>query len=1148
MASTNITTFPGKVGISNANPTHTLSIGSNVFVDDTGLMVTGTITTTGELSGDGAGLSNIQTSNVIGLTNNVARIGTLETDLESNVTRIETLETDLGSNVTRIETLETDLGSNVTRIGNLESGDITITGTKTFQDDVVLESNLRVQGDLLVANTVNMTVSDPILELGSNNLNTGDVGIVMTRHGASNSNVAMFYDESSDILKLGYTLNGANDTTLEFDSNALAVSVQGALTVGSNLEVGTANLFVDTATGNVGIGTTSPGYQLDIHNSSKATMRLKSNASSGDGDAILYIDSSQTGESDIDFMHDGALNWRLRTGDAAGTNFQIHDDDDTARFVIKQDGNVGIGVTNPGVKLDLPDASSYNPVIRIGTNTTYSDDQLYTLRWGGSGLMGMGLYSSTRTVFGSQGIALHIPATEEYSVRTNGWAKLFALDGATYKAYFGGNVGIGTTSPIARLDINGGAENNTTPALAIRGGLLTESDLYVLNTYSTNTGVGYAAKVIGVNIKNKVETDNTVKIRSNTGGVTSAGAIYLGSDDVNQGIFGVLGGTGAADTTLSEFLTVRASGNVGIGTTSPGGKLDIYTGSTAVVGLSLDRYSSGNYRTDIYQNSYGPDFRVGYDTYGPESILYLKRLSNGTKEVEINGNVGIGTTIPRASLDVYGSTFKYGYEFRYQDGWTSNNNQTFTIPVTGGSARGEMIVEAEVIQVAANSSSERLARIKGIITNYHTGNSYIKLFEGTNVEAFETYVVGTSALASGTFTLKYRPLEGYLQSVVCRLNLKIFIGGYTSYLGSLSRTDNGSNSALTAPTFDTAPHSFGGNVGIGNTNPGFPLTIGTTDGNKILFNQSGTTPGHNITCSSGWQWNFNAARSGQDDDAKITFNISGSSGYDEMMRINHTGVGIGTVSPSHKLTVAAASGDAEVHIQAQGNGSTGAIIYFNGSATNQRKCAIISSPINSWCRQDLHFCHNTSLNYDDVTVADSKMVITNAGNVGIGTTSPGTKLDVNGGIRTRLPHMWARQTVQPANTTSLLLVWNNTVYNDTTLGNMYSTTRTCNFPIKGVYVVTVQAHSYYAGGAVYYTDLRWVQKNSSGGTRWTTYNNPRQLSENSGNSDMHLTGTMVIVADAGDYLEVTHSTSLTTYRNYNGGWNNIRAACIYQVN
>src|SRR5210317_1336292 len=353
MASTNITTFPGKVGISNANPTHTLAIGSNVFVDDTGvnkLVVNGNISATGQFTGDGVGLSNIQTSNVIGLTDNVTRIGTLETDLTDNVTRIGTLETDLTDNVARIGTLETDLTDNVTRIGTLEtdltdnvtrigtletdltnnvtrigtletdlsdnssritsieSGEITITGVKTFQDDIILESNLRVQGDLLVANTVNMTVSDPILELGSNNLNTGDVGLVMTRHGSANSNVAIVFDESEDVLNMGYTLSGANDTTIELDSNALAVNIQGALTAASvngdgsgltniqssnvndfasnvaritslesgdmtidgektfssNLEVGTANLFVDTTTGFVGVGTTNPEYTLDV--------------------------------------------------------------------------------------------------------------------------------------------------------------------------------------------------------------------------------------------------------------------------------------------------------------------------------------------------------------------------------------------------------------------------------------------------------------------------------------------------------------------------------------------------------------------------------------------------------------------------------------------------------------------------------------------------------------------------------------------------------------------------------------------------------------------------------------------------------------------------------------------------------------------
>src|SRR6056300_1320164 len=236
-----------------------------------------------------------------------SNLATARTDLQSNVTilrgeidsNLATARTDLQSNVTilrdeidsNLATARTDLQSNVTILRDTA---ITFTGTKTFQDDVVLESNLRVQGDLLVANTVNMTVSDPILELGSNNLNTGDVGLVMTRHGDSNSNVAIFFDETADILKLGYTLNGANDTTLEFDSNALAVSVQGALygeiagsntitastiygeiagsntiaastgTFSGDFEVGTANLFVDTTTSNVGVGTDAPAYKLDV--------------------------------------------------------------------------------------------------------------------------------------------------------------------------------------------------------------------------------------------------------------------------------------------------------------------------------------------------------------------------------------------------------------------------------------------------------------------------------------------------------------------------------------------------------------------------------------------------------------------------------------------------------------------------------------------------------------------------------------------------------------------------------------------------------------------------------------------------------------------------------------------------------------------
>ena len=267
----------GKVGINTTTPGYGLDVHGTANV--------GALTVT-SVAGNGSALSDIQSSNV----------------------------SDFASNVARIENLESNLSANSLRITNLESGDVSISGEKTFTGDAIFESNIRVKGDLLVANTVNMVVSDPIIELGSNNLNTGDLGIVMTRHGASDSNVAIVFDESGDTLNIGYTSGSAYDTTVAMDgtkeldvkiygnlhvSNALtintvavsitsgldevlnvsnsttntiqitntsdtALDVVGGAIVGSNLQVGTANLFVDTTTGNVGVGTSSPSQMLDV--------------------------------------------------------------------------------------------------------------------------------------------------------------------------------------------------------------------------------------------------------------------------------------------------------------------------------------------------------------------------------------------------------------------------------------------------------------------------------------------------------------------------------------------------------------------------------------------------------------------------------------------------------------------------------------------------------------------------------------------------------------------------------------------------------------------------------------------------------------------------------------------------------------------
>ena len=183
-------------------------------------------------------------------------------------------------------------------------------------------------------------------------------------------------------------------------------------------------IYGDMGSGNVGIGTNSPA----------ALLHIKSSTANGK----LIIDGASGQEADIDLYENGVRKWQI--GYSAGSDLLgfYNDVTDTYDMVIQDDGNVGIGTTNPGTwKL------SVNGNAKIAN--------------GDEGYLGVG----------SHGALIYDSTPKLLKLQAGNWGSSIQLetrqDGTTYHALTMdgyGNVGIGTTGPSAKLDVVGNAEIN----------------------------------------------------------------------------------------------------------------------------------------------------------------------------------------------------------------------------------------------------------------------------------------------------------------------------------------------------------------------------------------------------------------------------------------------------------------------------------------------------------------------------------------------------------------------------------------------------------------------------------------------------------------------------------------------------------------
>jgi len=169
------------------------------------------------------------------------------------------------------------------------------------------------------------------------------------------------------IIGLLFSISCVSAATVSHSASQIT---SGSFQVGSYnfpgiLSVGTNTLFVNSTSGNVGISTTAPGAKLDV----RGNMQIRSGTALGLPNLALYDTTAMTqgvgggigflGEFQTGFYEQYSYIRGLKASSVSGNRdgqmafYTSSGGTDTERMRIDNHGNVGIGTTSPGAKLEV---------------------------------------------------------------------------------------------------------------------------------------------------------------------------------------------------------------------------------------------------------------------------------------------------------------------------------------------------------------------------------------------------------------------------------------------------------------------------------------------------------------------------------------------------------------------------------------------------------------------------------------------------------------------------------------------------------------------------------------------------------------------------------------------------------------------------